>query len=86
MFNFQYHIPSSMPENRWNWIQHDNASFKEAASKAVRKHFRGSEFPAQTDIWIRRAVKQRKEKIRKFRAVENGREVYDIQVVREEIT
>lgn len=85
MFNFQYHIPSAMSEGKWGWIQHEFNLDRDVASRAVMTHFRGSDYPAEVEIWVRRAKKRNgKQVVRKFRCVEDGRMVYVVHALKEE--
>lgn len=74
-----------MMKDRWTWVQHESSNERSAALRAIMNHYRGSEFPAVVEIWLKRnRTKGSHGKVRKFLATENGRMVYDIKIVKEE--
>lgn len=82
MYNFYYHIPSAMIDGKWNMVQNANNNEKWAASRAVVVHFRGSEYPQEVEVWIRRNARG-KAKIKKFMCREKGTWMYDAQRITE---
>lgn len=87
MYNFYYHIPSAMVSGKWNLVQNANNNEKWAASRAVVVHFRGSEYPAEVEVWIRRKARNSPNgsapKVKKFLCTEKSTWVYDVQRIPE---
>lgn len=82
MFNFYYHIPSAMTEGKWNLVQHTMNNDKHAAARAVVIHYRGSEYPSEVEVWVKRKARTAPNgappKVKKFMARETGKWIYDI--------
>jgi hypothetical protein len=58
-YNFHYHIPSAMTQNKWNIVVHQNSNEKSAVMRAVTLHYRGgSEYPDEVEVWLKRRAGQ----------------------------
>ncbi len=64
MYAYQYHIPSAMAANKWNTLVYVNSNQKWAAVHAVIVHFRGSTYPAQCEVMLKKG--SGKSKIRTY--------------------
>lgn len=87
MYSFYYHIPSAMMEGKWNVVLNANNNEKWAASRAVIVHYRGSEYPSEVEVWLKRKARTspagNPPKIKKFLCVEKDKWVYDAQRIPE---
>ena len=75
MYNFFYHIPSTMPADRWIILSHLYNVYEHAARKAVLLHFLGSERPESVEIWVR---KKKGHKIKKLIVTEKDNLEFEI--------
>jgi len=85
MFNFFYHIPSAMPKDKWTIFPHAYNDAKTASRAAILMHYRGSVYPEEIEIWIRRKSKGNSQisKINRFHAREAGDMRYEIERILE---
>jgi hypothetical protein len=81
IFTFFYHIPSAMTEGKWNTVQTTLNNEKSAAQRAIIAHYRGSEYPSQVEIWLKRKMRTAPNgapsKVKKFLCKEKDKWVYE---------
>jgi len=82
MYSFYYHIPSAMTEGKWNLVTWTQNNDKYAAARSVVVHYRGSEYPSEVEVWIKRkarAMGQAPSKVKKFKAREVEKWTYAVE-------